>query len=229
MADDVPSLGIVIPTRNAAAALSRLLPALKSEWLSLDIMISDGGSEDASVDLAARHGARVTAAEGGRGPQLAAGARAVLGDWILFLHADSRLPRAWDRIIADFMDAAGTRDCAGYFRFALDDPGAEARRLERMVAWRCRVLGLPYGDQGLLIPRAFLDRLGGVPELPLMEDVALVRRIGKRRLVPIEAALTTSSEKFRRDGYLWRSARNLICLALYFLRVPSAWIRRLYG
>ena len=112
---------------------------------------------------------------------------------------------------------------------ALDDPKAAARRLEVMVAWRCRVLGLPYGDQGLLISRAFHDRLGGFSDQPLMEDVALVRRIGRARLRFFETAALTSAARYRRAGYAWRSARNLGCLALYFLGVPPRWIVPLYG
>lgn len=117
---------------------------------------------------------------------------------------------------------------AAYFQFALEDDSKPARRLERLVAWRCRVLGLPYGDQGLVLRRALLQEVGGVPEIPLMEDVALVRKIGKNRLVPLPVSLVTSAEKFKRDGYLRRSLRNVTCLSLYFLGVSPQTILRLY-
>lgn len=227
--DRLPGLTVVIPTLNAAAGLKALLPQLSSDRLDLDLVIADGGSTDATPDLASRHQARLTAAEGGRGPQIRAGVDAALAEWLMILHADSRLPEDWDRRVAAFMADPGSEALAGYFAFALDDGSASARRLERLVAWRCRVLGLPYGDQGLLVSRGFLESLGGYPDLPLMEDVALVRRIGKKRLACLDARLITSSEKFRRDGYLRRSARNLLCLALYFLGVPPWAIRRIYG
>jgi hypothetical protein len=118
---------------------------------------------------------------------------------------------------------------AAYFRFTLDGPERQARRLERMVAWRCRRFGLPYGDQGLLVARALLEEVGGVRDLPLMEDVDLVRRIGRARLVPLPADAVTSAAKWRRDGWTTRSARNLACLSLYFLGVPPRVIARLYG
>jgi rSAM/selenodomain-associated transferase 2 len=220
---------VVIPALNADGPLRRLLPTLSSNKLSLDVMVADGGSDDDTVGAAQRFGARVTAAEGGRGPQMRAGAEAALGDWLLLLHADSRLPDGWDETVAAFIADPAHAEHAAYFRFALDDESSAARRLERMVAWRCRVLGLPYGDQGLLIARGFLDRLGGVPAMPLMEDVALVRRIGKQRLRQLDARLVTSAEKFRRDGYWRRSARNLLCLSLYFLGLPPAALRRVYG
>src|SRR6185437_3737014 len=92
--------------------------------------------------------------------------------------------------------------------------------LERLVAWRCRVLGLPYGDQGLLIHRNLLEAVGGIKPLPLMEDVDIVRRLGRRRLTGLDATATTSTEKWDRDGWVRRSARNLACLLLWFLGAP---------
>ena len=88
-----------------------------------------------------------------------------------------------------FLAAPEAESRAGYFDFALDDPTPAARRLERIVAWRCRVLALPYGDQGLLIARSLYDAVGGFAPLPLMEDVDLVRRLGRRRLAPHRRAL----------------------------------------
>ena len=121
------------------------------------------------------------------------------------------------------------RTRAGFFRFVLDSPDPRARRLERLVAWRCRALGLPYGDQGLLIHRDLLARIGGTRPLPLMEDVDLVRRLGRNRLIALSADAVTSAAKWERDGYLRRSARNLLCLSLWFAGVPPRLIARLYG
>ena len=118
---------------------------------------------------------------------------------------------------------------AAYFRFALDSDDLRARRLERMVAWRCRVLALPYGDQGLLIHRDLLARVGGMRPLPLMEDVDLIRRLGRKNLRALDATALTSAEKWRRDGWYRRSARNLCCLALWFAGVPPRIIARIYG
>jgi hypothetical protein len=94
---------------------------------------------------------------------------------------------------------------------------------------RCRLLHLPYGDQGLLLPKALYEEIGGFSPLPLMEDVDLVRRLGRGRTVMLRSRAVTSAERFRRDGYLRRSARNLLCIALYALRVPTPVIGRLYG
>ncbi|TDH58184.1 glycosyl transferase family 2, partial [Dankookia rubra] len=164
----------------------------------------------------------------GRGPQLAAGAAAARGDWLLFLHADTRLAPGWAAAVRGFMAAAGHAGRAAYFAFALDDPSPQARRLERLVAWRCRVMALPYGDQGLLLPRALYDAVGGYRPLLLMEDVDLVRRIGRRRLAALPVEALTSAERWRRDGWRRRSARNLACLSLWFMGVPPRLIARVY-
>ena len=162
--------------------------------------------------VAERHGVRAISAPQGRGRQLAAGADAAIetgAEWLFFLHADSIPERGWREILAAFMAEPGNRDRAGYGRLALDDPSPAARRLEAMVAWRCRRFGLPYGDQGLLIHRNLYRSAGGFPPIELMEDVALVRRIGRSRLSGLPLAVTTSAERYRRDGYFRRPLRNL--------------------
>ena len=127
------------------------------------------------------------------------------------------------------VDTGARPAAAAAFRFALDDIGARPRVLERLVALRCAALRLPYGDQGLLIPKRLYEEIGGYRPLPLMEDVDLVRRLGRRRIVMLGARAVTSAERFRREGYVRRSARNLICLTLYTLRVPTHVISRIYG
>ncbi len=225
-------LSVVIPTLNAGATLAACLAALadarEGGFLS-EIIVVDGGSTDDTVAVATAAGVRVIAAPAGRGRQLAEGGRTAAGGWLLFLHADTRLAAGWAWAAAAFMAAPENAARAAVFRFALHDDGPAARRLERIVAWRCRVLALPYGDQGLLIGRGFYDGLGGFKPLPLMEDVDIVRRIGRRRLTMLEATALTSAARYRRAGYLKRSARNLACLGLYFLGVPPAAIARIYG
>jgi rSAM/selenodomain-associated transferase 2 len=212
---------------NAAACLPATFAALATA--GAELVVVDGGSADGTAAIARADGARVVTAPRGRGSQLAAGAVAAGGDWLLFLHADTRPEPGWVEAVRGFIAAPDNANRAGYFRFALDDPAPEARRLERAVAWRCRVLALPYGDQGLLLSRALYEAIGGFRPLPLMEDVDLVRRLGRRRLVALPAAALTSAERWRRDGWGRRSARNLLCLALWFLGVPPRLIRKLYA
>lgn len=216
-------LSVVIPTLNAAAALPATLAAVGT---AADIVVVDGGSRDDTAAVAGRAGARVITAPRGRGSQLSAGVRSATQPWLLLLHADTRLSPDWQPAVVDHMQAGPAH--AGYFRFRLDCADPPARRLERLVDARCRMFALPYGDQGLLIHRELLARIGGVRPLPLMEDVDVVRRLGRRRLVALDADAVTSAERWQRDGWLRRSARNLLCLSLWFAGMPAARIAQLY-
>jgi hypothetical protein len=88
---------------------------------------------------------------------------------------------------------------------------------------------LPYGDQGLLIPKRLYDEIGGFKPLPLMEDVDIVHRLGRSRTLILRTQAVTSAIRYKRDGYIRRAARNLTCVSLYFLRAPLPFIVRLYG
>ena len=225
-----PDLSIVIPALNAGAVLARTLDAVAPPppEPGREVLVVDGGSSDGTAAVARRHGACVIETAPGRGRQLAEGARRARGRWLLFLHADTELAEGWAEAVSAYCGDPANRERAATFRFALDDGARAARRLEAVVAWRTRRLGLPYGDQGLLISRGFYDALGGFRPLVLMEDVDLVRRIGRRRLDALDVAAVTSAIRYRQRGYLRRSGRNLICLGLYFLGVPPRRIARLY-
>lgn len=219
---------IVIPTLNAGPSLGPALAARPTHSdLAFSTTICDGGSIDDTVAIARQAGTAVVTAAPGRGGQLATGAAAGRAPWILFLHADTRLQGGAGTVIARFVRTAEGK--AGYFRLRFDAHEAGARRVERLATWRCRTLGLPYGDQGLLIARPHYESLGGFRPLPLMEDVDLVRRIGRSNLVPLDADALTSAARYRRDGWVLRPLRNLTCLTLYFAGVPSRTLQRFYG
>lgn len=219
----VSQLALVIPTLNAVS-VDRVgyLAQLKPSASLGKIIIADGGSTDATCRIAKEQGAHVVHAPRGRGPQLAAGARAADTPWLLFLHADTRLSPGWEAAVAAHMADPANRHVAGAFRLAFDDESPAARRTAALANWRTRRLGLPYGDQGLLISRALYDAVGGYPEIPLMEDVAMARKLGRQRIRMLDATAVTSAEKYRRDGWWRRSAKNLTLLSLYFLGVPPA-------
>ncbi len=218
-----PMLAVVIPTLNAADSLPATLASLApGRRLIEEIVVADGGSADTTAAIAEAAGARVIQAPIGRGSQLRAGAAATAAPWLLALHADSRLGPDWPGALPE--DGR-----AGWFRLRLDDPAPAARRVERLANWRARRLGLPYGDQGLLLPRTLYDALGGYRDMPLMEDVDLVRRIGRRRLAALDAEAATSAVRYRRDGYWLRPLRNLACLSLFLAGMSPERIRRLYG
>ena len=216
-------LNIVIPTLNAAHQLPATLAVLAG---AAECIIADADSTDGTPAIAKAWGCRVVNAPRGRGQQLAAGIDAATQPWLLLLHADTRLDPGWRAEAEIHMrDHPGQ---AAYFRFALDSADPRARRLERLVAWRCRLLALPYGDQGLLLHRDTLRQAGGIHPIPLMEDVDLIRRLGRSRLRALNTRAVTSAAKWERDGWYARSLRNLFCLALWFLGVPPGRILRLY-
>lgn len=222
-------ISVIVPTLNAEATLAGTLEALapaRGDGLIGQIVVSDGGSQDDTQRLASEAGAIVVEGPSGRGGQLARGADAASGSWLLFLHADTRPGSGWREAIATHL--AESEACAGVFHLRFDDAARQARRLERIVAWRTRALGLPYGDQGLLISRALYDQVGGFRPLVLMEDVAMSRALGRDRIELLDAEMITASDRYRR-GYLVRSARNMICLGLYFAGVPPTVLQRIYG
>lgn len=226
LAGDGGALDIVIPSLNARATLASTLAAVAGTG---QVIIADGGSSDGTASLARASGALVVEAARGRGQQLAVGAAAGSAPWILFLHADTCPQPGWLGAVERFQRDPANRARAGYFRLRFDSARPQARRVERMVAWRCRALGLPYGDQGLLIARSFYEQLGGHRPLPLMEDVDLARRIGAGRLVALDADALTSAARYERDGWWLRPARNLALLFLWYAGLPPRIIRRLYG
>lgn len=214
-------LSIVVPALNAERFLPAGLAALGA-WEGAERLLVDGGSADATRDVALRYGWRVIEAPRGRGPQLRAGAAAATGDTLLFVHADTVLAPGWAAAVRGF---AGD---AGYFRLAFAGDDKRADRVARLANWRARYLGLPYGDQGLLIARDLYDRLGGYRDMPLMEDVDLVRRIGRARMRELDAEATTSPARYERDGWILRPTRNLAILALWFLGVSPGILAKLY-
>ena len=217
-------LSVVIPTLNAESHLADCLERMQA---ADEILVVDGGSSDATVAVAARAGVRVVAAPRGRGVQLRAGAEAAKGDWLLVLHADTLPGRNWRQAVEVHRETgAGKAAC---FRFRLTDPAWQARAIERGVAARVALFALPYGDQGLLISRSLYDAVGGYRDLPMMEDVDLARRLGRRRLAILDEDAFTSGARWRRDGWLRRSARNLACLTLYRLGVAPERIAGLYA
>ncbi len=216
-------LSVVVPALDEASTLPLLLTDLRGLRVPHEIIVVDGGSSDMTAVVAAECGARVVPAPSGRGTQLYAGARAASAGLLWFLHADARVSsdvlRAVERIAAS--DERG----AFAFRLAIDSPEASYRILERLANVRSRWLSLPYGDQSLLVARAEYDLAGGYPAIPIMEDVALVRALGRITKVTIlDPALRVSPRRWQRDGVFRRTLRNSLLLAAYLLGVRAEWI-----
>ena len=220
-------ISIVIPALNCKALIEQVLPTALS--LSSDVIVVDGGSVDGTQNAAKDLGAIVIVATRGRGRQLASGAAMGQNDWLLFLHSDTKLPASAADVIQKFIQSPENKRKAGYFALQFDDLNCGALVVSGIANWRSTALGLPYGDQALLISLAFYEEIGGYDSMPLMEDVDLVRRIGRKNLCALDAAVTTSAAKYRRDGWVLRPLRNLFCLSLYFLGVAPEKLAKIYG
>lgn len=225
-------LSIILPTLNAAQEIGPTLRALVAgveAGLVRELIIADGGSTDDIADIAEAVGAKFLAGPPGRGGQLGRGAQAAQGEWLLFVHADTVLAEDWPALARRHMErAAMGPDQAAAFRLAFDDDGVAARWVAGWANLRTRWFALPYGDQGLLISRALYDAVGGFRDIPLMEDVALARAVGRRRLTLLPSVATTSAARYRREGWFRRGVKNWTCLALYFAGVAPERIAERY-
>lgn len=210
------SITIIIPTLKLDEDLERLLDGLPD-----DVIIVNGGRETYSFK---DH--TIINTNPGRGLQLKSGAQFAKGDWLFFLHADSTLTNGWMQTLADHTKV--DPDKALVCRLRFDDDGFFPRLLEYWVRFRCWAFALPYGDQGLLISRTLYDEIGGYNDLPLMEDVDIVKRIGRSRLKLSDQIISTSAEKYNKYGYILRMFQNGFCLLLYKLGVDPAIIKKIY-
>ncbi|GJL93099.1 TIGR04283 family arsenosugar biosynthesis glycosyltransferase [Hyphococcus sp.] len=226
-------ISIVIPTLNAEARLAQCLDALVTsalDGLVKEVIIVDGGSTDVTLPMADSFGTRILTAPPGRGGQLAAGAKAARGEWLLFLHADTVLEEGWSNEAAEFIE--GNLYAAAVFTFAFDATGIA----QRLVAWgvmqRTRWVKAPYGDQGLLISKKVYDEIGGFADMPLFEDVDIIRRLirikGPHALHILSSKAVTSAERYERDGYARRVLRNFVLLMRYQLGVSPEELAKAY-
>lgn len=219
-------LSIVIPTLNAEDELPETLASLMEglpAGIIRELVISDGGSEDNTRKIAQSVGAVWCEGPASRGGQLKRGCAAAKGSWLLLLHADTRLSQGWSDVVAEAMHAGEP----GYFRLAFRSTRSAAKWVAGWANLRARLFGLPYGDQGLLISRAMLENVGGVPDQPLMEDVALARAL-KGQLYSLPAAAQTSFDRYAQEGVLRRGAKNLWLLTRYMLGAKPETLARRY-
>ena len=222
-----PLLTVVIPALNEAPHLPALLDDLRGLSVRREVIVADGGSEDATREIAAAGGARVVSGEAGRGVQLRAGALAAHGAVLAFLHADVRLGSAAIRRLDLIAGEPG--EAAAAFRLRIDTPRPVYRVLERGTNLRSRLLRLPYGDQGLIVRREVYWAAGGHPPVPLMEDVMLARALA--RSVGIELlpeSIRVSARRWERDGPLRRTAINLSLLLRFQLGASPAELAEAY-
>ncbi len=220
-------ISVIIPTLNTADSIGPTLTCLyqgMEKSLICEVIFADGGSTDTISEVANDLGAVIVKASKGRGSQLKAGADIAKGRWLLFIHADTILSDNW---VAEMGAHLNSSPKAAYCRLAFDYDGFAPRWIALMANLRAKLFGLPYGDQTLLVSKLLYAKAGGYTDMPLMEDVALVRKLsGHLTALPITA--TTGAARYLKDGWFTRSCKNLGTLALYFLCVSPENLAKRY-
>lgn len=224
-------LSILIPVLNessrVAEAVRRAFDIGCDELQVAEVLVIDGGSHDDSVNQAEASGATVIRSEAGRGQQLATGARAATGELILMLHVDNWLAaESASQVVAALKDEGVE---AGAFWQRIEATGYRYRALEWGNAMRVRWFGLAYGDQAIFVRRSVLEAIGGIPELPLMEDVALMRLLKRRkRPVLLSGPVHVSPRRWQENGIIRQTLKNWFLLSAYTIGFSVERIARWY-
>ncbi len=199
---------IIVPTINEANNLPLLLSDLSIIKKEGEILIVDCGSGDRTIDVASIYGAKVyLSKERNRGLQLDLGAKNSTGEWLIFLHADTRLTHDWFTKIKSVLE--GDKNFIYYFKFKINDKKIIFRILEILVNFRSQLFKQPYGDQGLIIHRSIYLKNEGFKNIPLMEDLDFFRRLkNKKNLKQLNIPIYTSSRKWERTNIFIQALKN---------------------
>jgi uncharacterized protein len=221
-------ISVIIPTLNEADQIVTTLSDL-SRMVDVETIVVDGGSRDATADLAETMGAKVLRREPSRAAQMNAGAAAASGDIFIFLHADTRLPQKFHQAVWQSTQQKGFT--AGAFSLRIDSAARGLRIIQRVANWRSRVLGMPYGDQAIFLPRRLFFDLGGYRDMPIMEDFDFVRRLRRLgKLVILPECVRTSARRWLTLGLIRTWLTNQLIIAGYFLGISpqhlATWYRR---
>ncbi|UNU22915.1 TIGR04283 family arsenosugar biosynthesis glycosyltransferase [Microcoleus vaginatus] len=230
MSPENPNLKIslIIPVLNEASTIAPVI-STALEAKNVEIIVADGGSSDGTADIAKSWGVRVISTAPGRATQMNAGAAAATGEILLFLHADTLLPRGYDSYARRAL--ANESTIAGAFELKIDARRLSLRLVEKGVNWRSKFLQMPYGDQALFLNAATFDQIGGFPDLPLMEDFQLVHRLKKQgRIEIVPHPVLTSARRWQQLGVIKTTAINQIVIIAYYLGVSpdrlAFWYKR---
>ena len=220
-------ISVIIPTLNEEARIEGLLRSLQV-IPGLEIIVVDGMSQDRTVEIVKALTPRVWAAPRGRALQMNEGARHATGEGLLFLHADTRLtPSALDQLTSALSDPT---IIGGAFSFGLDSQQWGLRLIEAVTNLRARLFLLPYGDQAIFVRRGVFEEIGGYAELPLLEDLELIRRLKRQgRVVILPAKAITSARRWRAEGILYTTLRNWVVTILFYLGVSATTLARWYS
>ncbi len=222
----LPRISIIIPTLNEAANLVTILESTRNAS-DVEVIVVDGGSTDETVDVARDWGTKVLTIEPGRARQMNAGAARATGDVLLFLHGDTRLPRGYENHIRKIL--AHPRAVAGAFRLRVDANLSALRIMERLVNLRSRRLQFPYGDQAIFLRADLFREMGGFPDMPIMEDFELIRRLRRRgRIVIAPVPVLTSARRWENLGIVRTTLINYAIPLAYYLGASPSLLARWY-
>ncbi len=220
-------LSIIIPVLNEERFIAATLADLDRAEAD-QVIVADGGSTDRTAEIVRATSARLLASPRGRATQMNAGAREAAGDVLLFLHADTKLPPGASRDIRQCM--ADARCVGGRFDIRLDSPRPLLRLVGRMISLRSRLTRVATGDQAIFVRRAVFERLGGFPDIPLMEDVAFSRALKRAgRIACLRARVTSSARRWEQHGAVRTILLMWALKVLYLAGVPPTRLKRLYG
>ena len=223
---EAEKISIIIPVLNEANTINGVLARILGAS-NVEVIVVDGGSQDETVALAQSVGVKVIAVTGGRASQMNAGAAVATGSILLFLHADTHLPPAFDTLVRQVLQNTGA--IAGAFELRIDAELWGIRVIEKMVNWRSRFLSLPYGDQAIFLKASIFKEIGGFPNLPIMEDFELMRRLKRYGKIAIASApVLTSGRRWQKLGVVRTTLINQLIIISYFLGVPPAKLARWY-
>jgi len=219
-------ISIIVPTLNEETNLPVTLRQL-AQRPDVELLVVDGGSTDNTVHIARKFTSYVFVSEPGRALQMNAAARHATGDILLFLHADTfLLPGALDELQRRI---TGDGAVGGAFDLNIDSPRRLMRLIAKISSQRSRLLRAPHGDQAIFCWRQVFEEVGGYPDVPIMEDVALARQLRRvGRLTFLRSGLVTSARRWIANGVIKTTTVNMLVRFLYLLRVPSRHLRHIY-
>ena len=220
------NISLIIPTLNSSLNIRTILNNLKG--IFFEIIVIDGHSSDDSCKIAKRYTRQVYTAEPGRGYQLSMGALKSKGEWLFFLHSDSLLDEECLLRINEFISSPKHKYKAAVFKLKINNRHIFARIIENLANIRTKIFSLPYGDQGLLISKEYYQKIGGYKKVKIMEDLDIIKKIGGKNLIILDAYIKTSSENYVRDGWIYRPFKNIICLILFLFKIDTNTIYKFY-
>lgn len=216
---------VIIPTLNEAVTVSRAIESALGAGAH-EVIVADGGSADRTIPISIAAGAKTISSKPGRGQQLNSGARVASGDVLLFLHADNWLARECGNQILDAFQA-GNQFCC--FQQKIDHMDLVYRFIEKGNSFRARFQKLPYGDQGIATTREVFDRIGGFPDIPLMEDVAFACKLGKFfRPKLLSGPLFVSARRWNKRGPIRQTFSNWWTMAKFRMGVSAEKLAEFY-